>query len=492
VTGTTSAPSGQSSGQSNLLPAIGERALDALEAAADVIRLRRSISIGIVLWIVAGFANDIIAIRALPDVRMSVALVATRVGSTLALLVAFFALGQRPTPRRVRTVETVVFCVAGFSQAVFIGLNRGIVGPGTQYMSLILLCQGVTRPRPLRVGMETLSATLGAFLVGITLALLLSPRLQGQWSDPVTRTFFLQGVAMSIAAVVLLAYGGNGAYQVRREAFAARQIGRYQLRHRLGKGGQGDVWRAYHPGLRREVALKVLRPGRRGPAAHAAFEREIGAIARLSHPATVRLVDRGVTEDGLSYFAMELVEGETLAELVRREGPLQPSRAVHLLAQIASALAEAHRAEVVHRDLTPDNVMVTCLGGEGDAIKILDFGLAGVHAEGPAGAGTPRFMAPEVHAGALADARADVFAIGALLVFMLTGKSPLEDDVGRVSPASLEAALRCLDRLPGTLRTLAELCLARDPAARPVDAAVVADSLAKSELARRWLPPRVR
>jgi hypothetical protein len=481
------------SGELKVVPATGERALDALEAAADVVRLRRSLKIGIVLWIVAGFANDIVALRALPDLTMSVALVATRVGSTLAFVICLLALGKTPSPRRVRTIEMIVFCTGGFSQAVFLGVNRGIVGPGTQYVSLILLAQGVIRPRRLREGALSLGATLGAFVVGITLAILLAPKVQLQWLDPVIRSAFLQGLAMSVGAVVLLTYGGHGAYQVRREAFAARQVGRYQLRKRLGKGGQGDVWRAYHPGLRREVALKLLRPERQGPAQRAAFEREIAAVARLSHPATVRLVDKGVTEDGLSYFAMELVEGQTLAQLVQREGALEPARAIHLLSQIAGGLAEAHRADVVHRDLTPENIMVTSVGGEGDSIKILDFGLAGVQAkDAPGGAGTPRFMAPEVHAGASADARSDVFALGALLVYMLTGRSPLEDAQGRVSPANLDGALASLERLPAPLRTLAELCLSRDPAGRPVDAAVVADSLSRSDLARRWLPPRTK
>ena len=142
----------------------------------------------------------------------------------------------------------------------------------------------------------------------------------------------------------------------------------------------GDVWVAYHPGLKRDVAVKILRPEmqERSGSALARFEREVRATAELEHPNTVRVFDYGTTEDGLWYYVMELLQGETLAAHVMRLGPLSPARAVHVVGQAARALGEAHERGIVHRDVKPENLFLTSLGGEHDFVKVIDFGIAKV------------------------------------------------------------------------------------------------------------------
>ena len=226
----------------------------------------------------------------------------------------------------------------------------------------------------------------------------------------------------------------SAAVKVRRQVFEARSLGRYRLTRRLGAGGMGEVWLAHHAALKRDVAVKILRPGAEGhtPGSIARFEREVRATAELVHPNTVRVFDYGVTDDGLQYYAMELLSGVDMATLVEREGALPPARALLLIGQASRALAEAHDHGIVHRDIKPENLFVTSLGGEPDFVKVLDFGIAKVSAGDTtmtsAGSvlGTPAFISPEVATGLPADARSDVYALGAVLYFLLSGCRPFE------------------------------------------------------------------
>jgi len=223
------------------------------------------------------------------------------------------------------------------------------------------------------------------------------------------------------------------------------KVGPYRLVARLGGGAMGVVWEARHALLRRPTAVKLLAPGVQGERALARFEREVQLTAGLTHPSTIAIYDYGRTADGVFYYAMELLRGINLHQLVELDGPVPPARVVHFLRQACGALTEAHAAGLIHRDIKPANMMACVYGGIPDFLKVLDFGLVkdvgvaegtpkGGAAEGSGDAalsqdgsllGTPLYMAPEGMSDPLqVDARADIFALGAVGYFLLTGKSP--------------------------------------------------------------------
>jgi serine/threonine-protein kinase len=268
-------------------------------------------------------------------------------------------------------------------------------------------------------------------------------------------------VAIIVAGGVMVAWGGHVVWSLRQSVFESRNIGRYRLVERIGKGGMGEVWRAHDRALRRQVALKILSPEHgRNPAAVARFEREIQATAEVAHPNVVRIHDWGVTDDGVWYYAMDLLAGVDLATLVKRSGPLPAALVAHLGAGVAAGLAEAHRRGVIHRDLKPANLFVIAPDGEPLRIELLDFGIAYVDAgddltQAGAVLGTPPFMAPEALAGVPGGVPADVYGLAATLYFALTGKSPRDTGGAPASalvagvPAALDDLLvRALDTAP--------------------------------------------
>ena len=164
---------------------------------------------------------------------------------------------------------------------------------------------------------------------------------------------------------------------LRREAFAAKQLGQYRLKKRLGSGGMGEVYLAEHQMMKRPCAVKLIRPEKAGdPRMLARFEREVRATAKLSHWNSIDIYDYGRTADGTFYYVMEYLPGHNIGEIVDDYGAIPAGRAVYLLDQVCAALAEAHGIGLVHRDIKPANIFCAYRGGVFDVIKLLDFGLA--------------------------------------------------------------------------------------------------------------------
>jgi serine/threonine-protein kinase len=322
--------------------------------------------------------------------------------------------------------------------------------------------------------------------------------VRAQFADPQALSVFVQNLYVHALTLGLCVWGGHGNWTMRRQLFESRSIGKYALKRRIGRGGMGEVWLAYHSGLQRDVALKVLRQEHEtDPIGVRRFEQEVEAMTQLTHPNTVRIYDHGVTEDGIWYYAMELLEGVNLREFVEQSGPLELPRALRIAHRISRALAEAHERGIVHRDVKPENIFITRAGNEPDFVKVLDFGIAKVTNSRVsdeltrAGAifGTPAYMSPEAARGAESGAESDVYAVGALLFFMLTGHPPFS---GRSPTEVLLAQLkspvpRLSDALGCNVREdvehLVEKCLAKEPQARYTNATEL--SAALSELRYR-------
>jgi serine/threonine protein kinase len=346
------------------------------------------------------------------------------------------------------------------------------------------------------------------------------------------------------AGAVLLALGVSVAFarligRVRREAaearaeakratLEARELGSYRLVECLGKGGMGEVWRAEHRLLAREAAIKLIRHDSGAPSTveqQERFRREAQTLAALRSRNTIELFDYGVAADGTLFYVMELLDGLDLESLIIKHGPQPSGRVLRLLMQACRSLAEAHDAGLVHRDIKPANLFVCRAADEVDVVKVLDFGLvralAGENADAPplstqavaetsavlsaepsevkltrAGTvmGTPEFMAPEQALGQTLDGRTDLYALGCVGFWLLTGRVVFRKDLAmqlllahiQEPPPPIESYA------PGVARGLKlalSACLAKSPEHRPQTARDLRTMLAEAE---RELAPDAR
>ena len=294
---------------------------------------------------------------------------------------------------------------------------------------------------------------------------------------------------LMVTGVAIAVFGSYRLHALQQQAFTAQQLGQYRLKKRLGSGGMGEVYLAEHMLLRRPCAVKMIRPDQAGnPTTLLRFEREVQAMATLTHWNTVEIFDYGHSEDGTFYYVMEYLPGLNLDALVARYGPLPPGRVIHFLRQVCRALREAHGIGLMHRDIKPSNIIATTRGAVPDVTKLLDFGL--VHGSGlEADAdrltvqgtilGSPPYMSPEQAAGkSNLDARSDIYSLGGVGYFLLTGQPPFVRETAMemllahayeapvppsqlrpVVPTDLEkVVLRCLAKKPDErFRTVDEM-----------------------------------
>jgi tRNA A-37 threonylcarbamoyl transferase component Bud32 len=294
---------------------------------------------------------------------------------------------------------------------------------------------------------------------------------------------------------------------LRREAYEAKQLGQYRLKQLIGAGGMGEVYLAEHQLLKRPCALKVIRPGKADdPKVLARFEREVRATAALSHWNTVEIYDYGRTDDGTFYYVMEYLPGKSLSELVEDYGPLPAGRVIYLLRQTCEALHEAHSAGLIHRDIKPGNIFAAQRGGIYDVAKLLDFGLAKPRhnfnghniqlTHDGAITGSPLYMSPEQSLGENEpDARGDIYSLGAVGYFLLTGHPPFEADTAmkvlmahaREEPSPLS---RWRHDIPPDLERVILRCLAKRPEDRFQDVLALNRALLECEAAGDWSAER--
>jgi serine/threonine-protein kinase len=369
----------------------------------------------------------------------------------------------------------------------------------------LILAYGVLIPNTRRRSLLVVAALSAVPFAALAAAAAANPALR----EKDLTTLVIQNVYVVLFPSAIAVFAAARATALQRRAFEAErraeQIGQYALKRKLGEGGMGEVWLAEHALLKRPCALKFIRPDLAAhPATAARFAREVQAVTGLTHVNTVRVYDYGRAEDGSFYYVMEYLDGPTLEELVRENGPLPPGRVVYLLRQVCQALMEAHGAGLVHRDLKPGNVIVAALGGLHDVAKLLDFGLVQDLSADAADRltrtgtvlGTPAYMSPEQAAGeSTLDARGDVYSLAAVAFFALAGRPPFQEKtLGQLLAAHRSEPPPALTDLrpdvPADLAAVVARCLAKNPYDRFQSAADLDRALAQCGCAADWSAER--
>ncbi len=393
----------------------------------------------------------------------------------------------------------------------YVGMeNLGDVGSfGLSWVSAWVMLFTVVVPAPPRRAL--LAAALSVSAVPIVFAIFMALGI-----NTVTLggfEFFFALIFPYVLIVGMAWVAARVVYRLGAEVRRARELGSYRLVEQLGVGGMGEVWRAEHRLLARPAAVKLIRSDALG-APHVEqrrvhlqrFEREAQATASMRCPHTVELYDFGVAEDGTFYYVMELLDGFDFDTLVRQFGPLPAERVVHLLRQACHSLGEAHASGLIHRDIKPANIYTCRYGRETDWVKVLDFGMvkrsaepaerdAKLTAENVVG-GTPAYMAPEQVVGESVDGRADLYALGCVGYWLVTGdhiftgRSPMETMLQHVHATPVPPSQRSELAIPPALEETIMACLAKDRADRPQTADALTALLAAVPLARPWTVER--
>ncbi|MFA9469507.1 MAG: serine/threonine-protein kinase, partial [Deltaproteobacteria bacterium] len=281
-------------------------------------------------------------------------------------------------------------------------------------------------------------------------------------------------------------------HRLRKEVSDIQDLGQYKLERKLGEGAMGVVYQAKHGMLKRPTAIKLLRPEIADPDALDRFRREVQLTAKLTHPNTVTIYDYGRTPEGLFYYAMELLNGATLTQVVNAGGPQPVERVVRILRDTALALNEAHDAGLIHRDIKPSNIMLARQGGVPDVTKVLDFGLVKnlgkvddlEQTNTMSIKGTPHYLSPEgIQDPQGIDGRTDLYALGAVGYYLLAGrhvfegKTIMEVCLHHLHTEPLPFAEVVSREVPPGLEALIFACLQKSQTDRPASGQELADAL---------------
>ena len=471
-----------------------KRRVEQEELVSDVLRLRWLSLIGAIAWLIFAL-QDWVVVNIGGRGRLSIYW-GVRLAGLVPIGLAFLRLRSHRgfTRKSFLALDVGIFSIVQSGIAMMCLEYGGISSRYVNGVIVALIARASALAAPWQRGLVIVGIPLSVFPIFMAIAALFLPEIAAQFHNTNDLSIFIQNIFVSAVSGAICVWGGHGAWAIRRQLFETRNIGKYRLRRNIGRGGMGEVWEAYHSGLQGNVALKILRPDQdANPEVVQRFEQEVSAMCRLTHPNTVRVFDYGVTEDGIWYYAMELLEGLTLQELVKSNQRLNCRRALYIAHQVTRALAEAHSQGIVHRDVKPENIFVTQAGGEADFVKVLDFGIAKLSHEAAGttltrtGAifGTPTYMSPEAAQGQGVDARSDVYGMGAVLYCMIAGHPPFQSstatgllmDHAHTPPRPLRE-LPDLD-VPQEVDDLVLRCLAKKPQDRFADAGHLARAIEK-------------
>jgi serine/threonine-protein kinase len=425
------------------------------------------------------------------------------VGFAVAILLALLAKRFGERPRLLLNVSAGFLVLNCLLAAILTQWRPPLITPRVSWLCIMILAFPAIVPmspkRTLLVSL--LAASMEPLALGLT-------ALRGVSFD---HDFFyllwdfLPTYVCAVIAVVPAKVIGKLGQQVRR----AKELGSYRLDELLGKGGMGEVYRASHQMLARPAAIKLIRAEILGSSSPEdarviieRFRREAEAAASLRSPHTINLYDFGASQDGVFFLVMELLDGLDLQTLVERFGPLPPDRTGYLLRQVCDSLAEAHARGLIHRDIKPSNIFSCRIGLKVDFVKVLDFGL--VKARDTDGrqetlltapdttAGTPAYIAPEVLRGDPVDHRVDIYAVGCVAYWLLTGHivfeapNALQLMFQHAQNAPVPPSERSELEIPPAMDELVLACLAKRPEDRPASAEELGNRLAATMTAEGW------
>ena len=455
---------------------------------------------------------------------LGLALLVIGMGAAISLLAALKSLSLS----QLRVIEIAVFAMAGTYLAVqgyhsllalLVRGDPGLMLSGWNWTLMLFLLLTVT------YGITIPNTWQRALLMVLPLAL--APLLTGwvlwarhpelgdlvrQLDDP---GWWINGTIVLSVGTVLAVFSAYVVDRFFRTAFEARLATMYDLEEKIGHGGMGEVWRARHQTLARPAAVKLIREemiatGDKASASRILqrFKREAKATAALRSPHTVEIYDFGVAKDGTFFYAMEYLDGLDLETMVERFGPLPAERVVYLLRQACDSLADAHLSQLTHRDVKPANIYACHLGISYDYVKLLDFGLVSSTAAEDVSlqltaddttSGTPAYMAPEMAVGKDAvDGRADLYALGCVGYWLLTGKHVFEGDtpvavlVEHVKTAPVPPSQRTEIEVPADLERVILKCLEKDPANRYQSAEELSAALDSCQMPGCWDSARAK
>lgn len=440
--------------------------------------VRRAIRVALWIWPAFTLVDVFMATVLYPAAPVWPCVVMRAVEEGLAIVV--YRMSSRPNI----SAQTLVsaYNASFLAAAIFISLMAldfgGLTSSYMHGLSIVVLLRTALVPAPFSTALLASAPMVLAFPAVMGVAAAFSPSILAAWVDPTTLLTAASHYIFVPASGVIGALSSHVVWAAQQQVYQARKLGRYRLEAPIGKGGMSEVWLAWDEALKRDVALKLLRPrDAPDPAVVRRFEQEAHAASKLSSPHTIRIFDFGASDDGIYYIAMEHLRGADLAAIVRNYGPMPVARAVRFAVQACRSLIEAHEAGIIHRDIKPQNLFVTRVGDDHDFLKLLDFGVARV-IQGEQDAqltgsgmlcGTPAYMAPEVCRGDRADARSDVYALGGTLYFLLTGELPFEGTssgqlfAAHMTKAPLPPSMRRGAAVPPAIDQIVLRCLAKDP-----------------------------
>ena len=467
--------------------------------------------IGMALW-TCGLLLDQLVIFTSPaffEVAGGKARVIEVVGVVVSSAMFMYVRYARHTPE-IKTNVSLVYLL--LNAAAIAALNTWVAQPPTQghivgvsWIAILLLIYSMVAPVSPRKMLATALVAASFDPIGVWLA-----HLRGVPTPSIFGTLLI--FWPNYAAAALSTIPSRFLRHVGHKLNKARELGSYELVTLLGHGGMGEVWEAKHRLLARRAAVKLVRPELLGASSEVEarlvlkrFEREAQATAALNSPHTIQVFDFGSTDDGTFFYVMELLMGRDLESLVREFGPIPAARAGFLIRQVCHSLADAHARGLVHRDIKPANIYVCRMGLEYDFVKVLDFGLVKLNSQASGEriqtlmtadqrtTGTPAYMAPEIILGeAVIDRRADVYALGCVAYYALTGQLVFEADtpmkmlLQHVQAEPIPPSERTELPIPKELDELVLSCLQKDPNKRPQNAEVLLDMAVGCKSSDSW------